>query len=102
MPDDVVQDLIAHELAHVMQRQEGVVCVKEYSDGRADWVDRDGNWWGGNFEIEWDADERMVIWGFDPESIDRWSLATGRKKVIQLEGPEGRAKVFARLERHGR
>jgi hypothetical protein len=98
MPDDVFQDVIAHELAHVLRQAEGVRCIREYADGRAHYVDRNGHLFGGNFEIELDADELMTRWGFDPESVDRWSLATGLTKVVEAD----LATVFRRLDRHGR
>jgi hypothetical protein len=101
MPDDVLQDLIAHELAHVLQAAEGIHCVRQYRDGRADYADARGEYWGGNLEIEEDADSTMLWWGFDPESIDRWALATGRAKVLE-DTPENRRRVFSRILRRGR
>jgi hypothetical protein len=42
-------------------------------------------------------------WGFDSESIDRWSLAAGLRKVITLEDPKkGIAMLLRRMERLGR
>jgi hypothetical protein len=99
MPDDVLQDLIAHELAHFLQSARGIRCVRQYADGRADFVDWNGDHWGGNLEIEEDADCTMTFWGFDPESIERWSLATGR---IKLLGDEHLPKVVSRILRLGR
>jgi hypothetical protein len=99
MPEDVVQDLIAHELAHVLQNAIGIRCVKQYRDGRADFVDSRGEYWGGNLELEENADCEMSIWGFDPYSIDQWSLATGRSKLL---GSEHTGRVLSRVLRHGR
>ncbi len=99
MPDDVLQDLIAHELAHVLQSADGIRCVKQYPDGRADFVNSKGDYWGGNVEIEDGADCEMSIWGFDPDSIDKWCLATGRTKLL---GPEHTGRVLSQILRHGR
>jgi hypothetical protein len=88
MPDDVVQDLIAHELAHGVQYADGIRCVRQYSDGRADFVCADGSPRGGRLDIELDANEMMDCdWGFDSESVDRWALAAGITKVIMFADP---------------
>jgi hypothetical protein len=77
MPDDVVRDLVAHELAHGVQNADGIRCVREYSDGQAVYVLEDGSVFGGNCDIELDADLLMDGWGFDSESVDRWARAAG-------------------------
>jgi hypothetical protein len=77
MPDDVVQDLVAHELAHGVQYAHGIRGEREYSDGEVDWVRKDGSWFGGTSEIELDAELMTDAWGFDSESVDRWALAAG-------------------------
>jgi hypothetical protein len=77
MPDDLVRNLIAHELAHGVQGAQGIRCAREYSDGRAVWVCKDGSWFGDNHEIELDADLMMDSWGFDSDSLDRWALPAG-------------------------
>jgi hypothetical protein len=103
LPDDVLQDLIAHELAHVEQDAAGIRCVKVYPDGRADFTCRDGSYFGGNFEIEEDADTTMEDWGFDPESIDRWSIAIGRSRIVEVRaGSMEEIEILRRMERHGR
>jgi hypothetical protein len=104
MPDDVMQDLIAHELAHVLQGAAGIHCIDEYKDGRRLYAYRDGTMFGGNYEIERDADDMMNCWGFDSESIDQWCLATGRSKVrkIDISKPGEFAKYLKRVERNGR
>ena len=68
MPDDVVQDLVAHELAHGVQSADGIRCVREYSDGRADFVCADGSPRGGRLDIELDADEMMDSTGGSTQS----------------------------------
>jgi hypothetical protein len=103
MPEDIVQDLVAHELAHGIQAAAGIRCIRQHDDGSADFIDRNGVFWGGLFELELDADDTMRDWGFDPESIDRWSLATGRTKVIEFHDPmEGLKASFERMYRTGR
>ena len=98
MPDDVLQDLIAHELAHVLQNAQGIHCIEQYDDGRAVYAAEDGGIFGGNLEIELDADWTMEGWGFDPESIDRWSPATGRSKEVIVDLVE----YLERLDHYGR
>jgi hypothetical protein len=102
MPDDVVQDLIAHELTHGLQSALGIHCIRKYADGRADFAYRDGTYFGGKLEIEEDDDFRMELWGFDPWSIDRWMLAAGISKVIDVDDPKKRMAVLRRIMNHGR
>ena len=85
MPDDVIQDLIAHELAHGLQDADGIRCTRVYSDGRAVYVSKDGSYFGCRIEIEEDADYTILGWGFDPDSIDRWALEVGISKVIEVD-----------------
>jgi hypothetical protein len=68
MPDNLVRDLIAHELAHVWQDatrgQSG--CLTEY-------------------EEEDEADDLIQRWGFgDPELIDEWGANAGLAKIIKV------------------
>jgi hypothetical protein len=101
LPENVLQDLIAHELAHALQCALGIHCVRKYSDGRALYATRDGGPFGGNYEIEEDADLWMNRWGFDSESIDVWSLEAGNRKVVQIsDGDFGR--IYDRMMRTGR
>jgi hypothetical protein len=105
MPDDVAQDVIAHELAHAYQGAQGIHMVREYRDGSALFV-QDGEPWGGRLEIEMDADDHIEGWGFDPESVDRWSLDVGITKVVEHKDTEDAETAFckeiARRIRKGR
>lgn len=56
LPDLVLQDLIAHELAHSHQWATGWLVIQV-----------DGNL--PKEEIESDADERIAEWGFAPDSV---------------------------------
>src|SRR5262249_46543884 len=69
MPATVVQDLIAHELAHVFQYAHG------YTERFGEAEPPEGN-------VEEDADELMESWGFDVDSPDEWAVQTGRRQVI--------------------
>jgi hypothetical protein len=68
MPDDVVCDLIAHELAHVFQDAGGLTPVPDDPDL---W-----RWPGGEMlrglDVEVHANEMVWNWGFEVESIDEW------------------------------
>ena len=59
MPDDVVQDIIAYELAHVCQIAEGDDRVPAQEPGVIDLS-------------ELDANELIDSWSFDPDSVDVW------------------------------
>jgi len=87
MPDDVVQDLIAHELAHVYQ-----------------WASGEDMHVLDSFDIEYFADEIMDYWGFDPESIDRWGLETGVTKLVDVDKltESQKKRLRARAKRAGR
>lgn len=99
MPFDVAQDVIAHELAHVMQSIEGIVCVKIDRECGDTYIDnKTGRYWGGNLELEQDADVLTDRAGFDSESVDRWYRETGRAK--EFKGTD--ADLFARVLRKGR
>jgi len=103
MPENVAQDLIAHELAHGIQSANGIRCVRQFADGRAHFVCQDGSDFGGFPEIEEDADCTMVRWGFDPGSVDRWGLDTGIIKTIDVpDSRTGMAVVSRRWDRTGK
>jgi hypothetical protein len=102
--EGVAQDLIAHELAHVYQSARGIRCGTMSPEGYPQYFDAGGAYWGGAIEIEDDADWQMDRWGFDAESIDRWSLETGRSRVVEVESlydPRAR-KFLERFLREGR
>jgi hypothetical protein len=103
MPDEVAQDVIAHELAHGMQAAEGIRCTREYSDGRADYANEDGEYCGDNLDIEYGADEMIRMWGFDPYSVDEWSLKAGIIKTVSVDDPAEEEALFRKqLERVNR
>lgn len=58
-PDENVRELIAHELAHVLQHARSTTDV-----GSDRWVPR----WCDDFELE--ADEIMEAWDFDSSALD--------------------------------
>lgn len=63
MPVVHVQELIAHELAHVVQ----------YGIGEPPSTDRSVPRWSDDSELE--ADEMMELWGFDCWAMDEWIAA---------------------------
>jgi hypothetical protein len=77
MPDNVVQDLVAHELAHVVQLALGFKKVVD-QDGIESWR-KDGRYWGTVDDLEREADEMIDRWGFDPGSLHR-RLAEGDQR----------------------
>lgn len=81
-PDPLVQDLIAHELAHVVQLTMGF-----------SWVGEDP------FEVEEHADGLIEQWGFDVHAMDEWDekncvtpdfskLSKAKRKRIEREAWE--------------
>jgi hypothetical protein len=76
MPDDVVQDLVGHELAHGVQFARGI-RERKCSDGQAVYVLEDGSLFGDTDKMELDADTMIRSWGFDPDSVYRWAAAAG-------------------------
>jgi hypothetical protein len=68
MPDTLVCDLIAHELAHVYQWGTG-------------WNLLEAN----RYAVEADADCEVEQWGFSADGIDEWARAKGISKVIDLD-----------------
>jgi hypothetical protein len=67
-PDDLVRDLIAHELAHVHQWSIGWNLATEDPYG-----------------IEEDADITAEAWGFSASNIDDWCREHGVIKTIDLD-----------------
>lgn len=91
-PDDIVRDLVAHELAHVVQEAVG----QQFGELEHE-------------AIEWeeDADDRMAFWGFDPESMDRWAIEKGIVKPITPErfatfSDRHKRRIFAKARVSGR
>ncbi len=84
-PDNLVKDLIAHELAHVYQDSRGFTFENAY------WCEED-------------ADMRAEDWGFSATAIDEWDLANGVSKVIDLGelSRSRRWRLFQQVERNGR
>src|SRR5512142_2457057 len=62
-PDNLVRDLIAHELAHVCQAAEGEPL------GTANPQD-----------LEEDADMRVASWGFDTAAMDEWDWTKSKSR----------------------
>ena len=90
-PDNLVCDLIAHELAHVHQWARGDDLNEVHP-----------------MEFEEDADWQVEAWGFSSDAMDEWDRANGVAKVINLdqlspaEQKRQWAKYWARLQRDGR
>jgi hypothetical protein len=84
-PDDLVRDLIAHELAHVVQN----AFELEFYD---------------NYETEQSADEFVEAWGFSVTAIDDWDSEHGLLRVIEWDTLSERQKrrVWTRFVRGGR
>lgn len=84
-PDNLVRDLIAHELAHVVQH----ALDEEFED---------------NFEKESDADWRVESWGFSATDMDEWDRANGLVRMIDWDTLDDRqrSRVKARMIRAGR
>ena len=79
-PDDLVRDLIAHELAHVVQCATGGIELEG----------DDAGFWN-----EVGADELVDCWGFEPDAMDEWDRAHGVTRAIDTSGrsPERRGRV---------
>jgi len=69
MPEEVVRDLVAHELAHVYLQAIGVADEMEQGD------------------LEQAADEVMDGWGFDSCSIDEWAVEVGITEIRVVDNP---------------
>jgi hypothetical protein len=59
LPDPVVQDLVAHELAHVYQAACGMELISDPTVM-------------ASVMLEWEADELVLDWGFDVYALDEW------------------------------
>jgi hypothetical protein len=84
-PDALVRDLVAHELAHVVQRAIG----QEFPD---------------KYECEMDADWRVEDWGFSATAMDDWDRVHGLTRVFQWDtlNERQRRRISARADRAGR
>jgi hypothetical protein len=82
-PDNLVRDLIAHELAHVWQYATDSLVTEGH---------------GAVAENEEGADDVMSCWGFEPHAMDEWDLSHGVAKVIDTSSmtPEQRKRAEAR------
>ncbi len=69
MPDDVARYVIAHELAHVFQKANGI-WVRSGDDGGPLSFEREGVHWGDEPRLEDDADQTAGKWGFSPKERD--------------------------------
>jgi hypothetical protein len=78
MPEDIVRDIIAHELAHVYQFALGMRYGPEGPRSEQEFVGVDGEDRGDVVDIENRSPEIMSNWGFDPKSLNRWAISTGR------------------------
>jgi hypothetical protein len=75
MPDDVVQDLVAHELGHVFFWATGRYAAAETAEGERD---------QGAEEAE--VDELAAAqWGFGVNSIDDWCVEVGLSRTLNFE-----------------
>jgi hypothetical protein len=90
-PDNLVQDLIAHELAHVYQ-----------------WAtDRQPEGFDDAMLVEEDADWLMRVWRFDLDAMDYWDAEYGIIKMIDTDystpaGKRALARSLDRILRTGR
>jgi hypothetical protein len=64
-PDEIVRDLIAHEMAHVLQHARGLNMREADA-----------------YDIEVDADQLVDWWGFSSTSMDEWDLEHGVTRRI--------------------
>jgi hypothetical protein len=89
-PDNLVRDLIAHELAHVYQ---WALCgeSEDYDNPLAD---------------EEDADWLMQRWGFDPDAINDWDRDHGLVEIRKVDpdtpaGKRALKRAFDRILKYG-
>ena len=105
MPDDVVQDVIAHELALACcnSRVEFVAIENGLTEerimyARMEAISVDVATWRKMRDMTMSLDE-----GVDSESVDRWALAAGIKRVVNFDDPgKGFAAIQASMDREGR
>jgi hypothetical protein len=71
MPDAVVGDLIAHELADTFQMATGNRPFR-YPNGYSEFICANGERWDRNL-LEYHADVIAEGWGFNTNSVDRWA-----------------------------
>lgn len=100
-PDNVVMDLIAHELAHVIQY--GVGYRDVVRDGRPVTIDPDGEELS-MAQVEEYADWIAQLCGFEPWSIDDWDLEHGVTRFVDLDrvSASTRRRLLREQERCGR
>ena len=84
-PDDLVCDLIAHELAHVEQWALGWQVDAEPV-----------------YDVEEDADFRVEWWGFSATAMDAFDLANGITRVIDVSHLDADAQRRAIARHWGR
>ena len=86
-PDDLVRDLIAHELAHVFQ------CADGWNIGAMP-----------PLEVEEDADWHVERWGFSADAIDVWYREHGVTRVLDpaTMSKAALARYWKQVEQNGR
>jgi hypothetical protein len=84
LPDRLVPHLIAHELGHVHQHAGRGICWETTPDGAKIGRDRWGRTWTAG-ELEDDADQLSLDWGFDPEDLDAWALEAGIARTVNTD-----------------
>jgi hypothetical protein len=86
MPDEVLQAVIAHELAIVVQHElDGLREDERLIIGRRSFFEDENGDWVQEFIIDAVADDMISEWGFDRESKDRRPVVAGRSKVIESD-----------------
>jgi len=80
MPDDVVMDLAAHELAHVWQHARGITINDDADQPHAE---LDGEYWGSFADLEQDADWAVQDWGFNPDGVGELAEARGWSSTMK-------------------
>ena len=84
LPDNLVCNLVAHELAHVFQGATGIREAIDSETREQFHVDAYGNRISKGM-MEDDANYRMREWGFDAGSIGIWLIETCRKMVCNSD-----------------